>query len=1303
MNSYLKIFEIIMAGMLFSSQSHAKSIKVDFSVIEKEITTSVVSDSYGYIWIGTSKGLYKYDGNNLTKYSRDSTHVSLMHSMIQNVLTDDNGAVYACNIYGYSKYNREKDTFYNVYSRISNISVQQKLPDGNFLAYIDNSQLAIVNETLEKVLHTIPMGPNLVYNSCIDMGNGNYCVYEPQSILIVDAGLNIVSRTDVDTKINHILIADGRIFVATDNGIKMFSFSGQEVHSNPLLIKRCSGKYINLITKDTAGDIIVGIADEGLYRYSHENDKISFIRSFDESDGDSRGFRFLFLDTGNRLWINRPLYQYKVGCFIIETVSKFPEFTELVSPDNLHSIELPIYKIDTDEDNRLFVLSEGGIWLLDNNSGLFKKVQLEEADSNCIHFKIDDQNRLWLVKFDKIYTYQIEQDNFRLLKCTKLGKGWQSEVNIIDLHDDYLFFMDDYRIVSFNKNIEASVFFIPERMPDYNAPLVAPSGKNILFRINKGDYVCFHPEKGFWEYSGMKIKHYIMDIMTDSKGNHWFSTFDMGVVIGRPDSTLFTLDLATGLPDNTAYESVEDILGNIWITTTNGLVKYYPGRGKIVNYNEVGGKLYDLRRECLMKAKNGDVYVCGRSCILKINAGYNYDELIPPIPLIDYVMVNGNDLIGIPDKLVLKHAQKHLYFSFASIDFIRSDMIHYEYRMDGYDNDWNDIGNYTNAIYTNLPPGEYTFMLRARYWGGENYTSTSVLPIHIKYAFWQHPVFLLLTGLLLCTGIVYLISLFIRMKITGAKYRFKAENEELKVNLFSNLSHTFRTPISLIIAPFYELVDKHKWTESEGDLINTIDKNLARIMQLTGQLIDYDNEQNILDNPGYNLQIIEKDITPIIRDVAEVFRSTMIKNGLSFSIDMPESFVLPLDEDKVMKIFYNLISNAVKYTSKGGNIKISVYKKDCSLCLSVADTGVGIPDNMKQKIFERYFKNEKDKARKEIRSFGVGLAHTKQLVSLHKGEILVSDNKPRGVIFTFTLPLGLNSYEESEVIINKDYILDIAESDKLNEKTQENEDLKLHILIVEDNDEMSHFLQQYLNEEYSIIKAKDGIEAIEAFSNNTVDLTITDVMMPRMNGYDLCKWIKGNPEYCHIPVVILTAKSSTIDKLEGIGCGAEAYITKPFEAKLLRATISTIIENKQKVQRSLHLNKSVTDSVPTNLTDVKINVLDKRFMEKLYLQLNEHLTDINFGITEICRETGFSRTSFYKKIRALTGITPYDFITNYRFSKVVEIMKTGDYTLAEIAEMTGFSSPSAFSRKFRSEFGVTPSEYYKNVLQTENK
>lgn len=1278
------IFLCLIAGNI---SGWASKVEVPFNTLQHERILSVTSDKYGITWIGTSKGIFQYDGQSLYKYLRNNKEKSQMRSVVFDIFMSKDGILIAASNNGLYKYLPKHDLFQEQVSHIQFSSIVDRLADGSYFLLDNISQRAIIaDSTLQKVLASVRLDEiTSILPRFVRLSTGNYCIYGVHSFALISPQLKILKKVEVPAPIIRADETMERIIVGTENGYYTYSYEGNRVSNNTTLEQYTAGCHVDFIVQDTPYECFVGVSGKGIYYYNKNTDQIHLVsRSLDQRIT-NRELTLLQLDQNRQLWLGGNIDQPSIGLTLLKTRPTYPSFKELLVINDNNRLQ-PIELVAIDPKGTPYVFTTQDLYKYDQ--GKLNYI-MPLPEKNCSDMLFDKQGRLWILSPNAIYIYSINDNGHPYLQKTVPEKGYRASMNVVT--DDYVTFSYPGRLVSFDTGFAMLQHVIPNGIPPYIS--LALNKRDIYLRLSYNYSASYNPFKGFWDEKTNPQTNNINCQLRDSRGEIWIATDNAGVIHANSDGTpIDTLDTTNSLPDNTVYEIAKDKSGNIWMTTTNGIAKYMPKTRQVHNYGEANGMLHDLRQGRMLKSPDGELYLYSSTHLLQVEPVDNLEASIAPKPLVKSALVNNTIFHGFPSSVETGHDENNLTIDFVSPDMMRGNLLQYEYRLEGHEHSWTAAGNNRSVVYNNLRPGNYRFQVRARY-GDNPYSEVTELPIRIRPAFWQTVVFKLFVTLTVLTVTFLFVRNLLRTRIAIAESRFAVENERLKVELYSNLSHLIRTPVSLINAPFQELVEGHEWNSREQELIAVIRRSIDRILDITRQFLERwsdTDEQAAVDT---TLRLEMKDLSAIVRETALMFRPTASQAGVNLSLEIPESLVALIDEDKIIKILYNLVSNALRHTPRGGEVKISVVRQGQTLAFSVADTGTGVSDELKKKIFERFFSPDN----RSGYHFGIGLYHTRQLVQLQGGTVEVRDNKPRGAIFTITLPI-----EQAAVLPQSAHSLSVAlpKEEAPDTAGLETDATLPHLLLVEDNEDMLSYLAASLRRKYHVSTARDGMEALDLFAKEGIDLVVTDVMMPRMDGYTLCRWVKESAEYCHIPVVILTAKSTKADELAGLGCGADAYLTKPFDPPKLMVILNNLLENRKRMQAIL-LKRFTPDSPqpgekgPEEEKTLKaaINEKDSAFMEKLYTLLEEHLYDDQFNIARICQELGFSKTVLAKKIRALTGATPNQVVTEFRFSKVKELMATHKYTLSEIAYMTGFSSISTFSRRFRAIYDMSPTEY----------
>lgn len=1273
---------LILCLCFYSIWAQAVKTVLPISALDGEMVTHLQSDGYGRMWIGTTKGIFLYDGTTLHKYKRNREQSTSLQSLITHLYSLQKNGLVGVTFNGLYRYDPQKDDFLEIESQVPLSSIIYVYPNGNVLALSpDNHTMLLLDANLKKVLKQVKSDKDMHITSTLPLSNGSFVFESRDGFSIYSAELILIKDIQVSTTINQIQEIQNRLVVASNKGIETYSKEGTKV-SNPQTLERFTqGEDVKFLVQKDQRTLFFGLVGKGIYSYDLETEDILQIAQHIQRFPLNERAQYMGMDSAHRIWL-RGLNDNHLGI-------------QSVKPDNrLKNWEILVNTDDTRLFRRIAQFTEwkGNVYFLTDTS-LFKYDKEKRSysalaalpDKDCKDIAVDSFGHFYVLSDQCIYIYEEQETGFRMVKQVP---GYTYGNSLYAVTEHFVTFMMQHKLVSLDDQLRV----IEHPFPEYSwKASICPAQQNDdvwVFSGNNNSSV-FHPQKGFLNTNTKLPQNLSISYSARSGSGHlWLATEKDGLVefhesTGRID----TLSIAQGLPDNHLYNVKVDNWGNVWVSTTNGLARYAPETGVITDYEELGNLLFDLSYNHLKSSAQGDIYVHSSKCILKYSPLPDNEDTPPNIPLVNQATVNGKQIIGMPQSLNLRHNENDISFHFVSVDMLHANLIIYEYMLEGADDEWRETRN-GEVLYTNIQPGNYLFKVRARYLGG-GYSDPVQVTVHIKPAFYQTLWFFLLILVLLVSATTLFIRFLIRTRISLAEYKFRADKERMKVNLYTNLSHLIRTPVSLVNAPFKQLVDRHDWDEKDQKLIQVIEKNMVHIMDLTQQFLEsWSTSQEAADPMDLTLHITRKNVTEIVRETALVFRPTAAQKGITITLDTPESLVLPVDEDKIVKILYNLVSNALKHTPRDGQVRIAAIQKDHQLEFSVSDTGDGISDSKKKRIFELFYTESKQEKKGD--SFGIGLYHTRQLVELYKGTIEVKDNKPNGAIFTLCLPVNLQPEEEKKQ--------EEVQSPALNDEVLFTSE-STHVLLVEDNEDMLSYLASNLQDKFAVSTARDGMEAMKYFGEESIDLVITDVMMPRMDGFALCRWIKDSMEYCHIPVVILTAKSAKTDELEGLGCGGDYYLKKPFEMDILQAVTQTLLDNRRKVQKALQsrllpsVANKTTEDAPQEEGTLNMNAKDKEMMDKLHELLEAHLDDEKYGNDDICAELGFSKSNFYKKIKALTGSTPNEIITGYRFRKVLQLMEEEKYTLSEIAYKTGFSSISVFSRRFKSIYGMSPSEY----------
>lgn len=611
--------------------------------------------------------------------------------------------------------------------------------------------------------------------------------------------------------------------------------------------------------------------------------------------------------------------------------------------------------------------------------------------------------------------------------------------------------------------------------------------------------------------------------------------------------------------------------------------------------------------------------------------------------------------------------------SFSALDFAETDKIKYAYKINQRNFDWVYADN-NKVNLSMLPAGDYTLSVKACNSQGIWSPNIKELKINILPPLWRTWwAYTIYTCIAMCLILLVIRSLRMRHKQKLILQTVEIENEkqqkinDMKLQFFANISHELRTPLSLIINPLEEFLENHP--EHRKGILDMVKQNANYLLELINQLLDFRK----LDAKAESLKCKHDNILIILSEIFYSFDPIAQKRSINYTLTCPQhSVFMDFDYDKMRKICTNILTNAFKFTPNKGSISMNIEVKESNLELTFADTGCGIEDENKEKIFQRFYQSSKNPANSG--GSGIGLHIASEYIKMHHGKISVKDNHPCGSIFLITFPL----HQNSEVI---------EEDDTIKMQSAEEESRQSTILLVDDNYDFLKFLSESLSKQYHILKASNGKQALSILKKEDADLIISDVMMPEMDGLELCSNIKKDIRYSHIPIILLTAKASEEHQLEGLETGADDYITKPFNMEVLKLRICKMIE--MNIKRQEIFNQEIKIE-PSRIT---ITPLDQQLIEKAIAIVEDNINETEFSVEELASSLNISRSYFYKKMIKITGKKPIEFIKTIRMKRAQQLLTESQMQISEIAYILGYNSPKVFSKHFKDEFNISPSEF----------
>ncbi|MFA9388298.1 MAG: two-component regulator propeller domain-containing protein [Prolixibacteraceae bacterium] len=800
----------------------------------------------------------------------------------------------------------------------------------------------------------------------------------------------------------------------------------------------------------------------------------------------------------------------------------------------------------------------------------------------------------------------------------------------------------------------------------------------------------------------------IIHIFEDSKKQLWFGTFGGGVSILKEfkgiESEFVSLKTNNGLSNDAVFSILEDRSGKIWMGTENGISSYLPARLVFENY-DVNSGLYtnNYSENACCLSSSGDLLFGSVTGTLVIKPEtIEKTQYAPKIAITNFQLNNRNIDINDPNSpikqdigtlkhLELNYNQSSFSFEYSALSFLAPNQNNYAFILENFENDWNYVGNQRKATYTNLSPGTYIFRVKASNWDGTWNEIPKQISITIHPPWWKS------TWALIVYFVVSLVLLEIARRIFLKYYRMQNDLQverrvnDIKLQFFTNISHEIRTPLTLILGPIDDIKANKHLPPDVRNRINIMERNGQRMLKLINQLLDFRKIQN----KKMELKIEELNLGEFVQEICEHFTPVARHKQIDFQIKKTDKNILVFaDPNKFDSVVFNLLSNAFKYSKQGKTILVEIFEPtETYVDIQISDEGTGIPEEKLKFLFQRFTPLSSDDH--QLNGTGIGLSLAYEIMQLHKGDILVESVENQGSRFTIRMLMGNAHYAPDQIKTQTSNAVHHHQSPVQEENFDEAEKVIVQIpqdnsplaLVVEDHPEVLMYVCDSLKPNFKVETAINGKEGLAKLEYLHPDLIITDVMMPEMDGIEMCKSIKANFNTSHIPVIMLTAKSNMADQIEGVESGAEAYILKPFNSEYLRVVANNFIKQRELVIRK-YRDKQVGDTFDTKITNK-----DDQFLKEIFGIIEQHFTDSEFNVEQLISISVYSRTVLYNKVKGLLGVSPVDLIRQVRLKHAARLISEGGNKISEAAYASGFNDPKYFRKCFKAMFGVNPTEY----------
>lgn len=802
----------------------------------------------------------------------------------------------------------------------------------------------------------------------------------------------------------------------------------------------------------------------------------------------------------------------------------------------------------------------------------------------------------------------------------------------------------------------------------------------------------------------------VMNILRTRKGDLYLFSFTGGMSVPLSgnllsDSLCFrNYTKEKGLVSELVQSGIEDKAGNIWIIQENALSKFIPEKERFENYRTSLFRTNMKFSEALPVITEDGYLVAGSNCgmfELYVDSIFK-SRYVPLLNFTGIYMQGDKKAVLSEDGTLLDVAaeDRNLTFQFAAIDYVNSKDIRYAYRLKGLEEEWNYAEDNRSARYMNIPAGTYEFQVRSTDSDGVWQENTKCLRLvvhpYFRETVWVWMLYASVTVLII--GVI----VYILFYIWRLRHNITVEQQlaDIKLRFFTDISHELRTPLTLITGPLSEVISHEKLSDKGLSNLQIVEKNARRMLRMMNQILDFRKIQK-----GKMKIFLERvNVIESLHSVLDSFSSLAFDKHITVSVDTEMTdWYIWTDSDKFDKIFFNLVSNAFKYTPDGKSITVRIRKEGEYAVISVEDQGIGIDDASLKNIFQRF---ETLNISSSQPSSGIGLSLVKDLVDMLHGTIRVESHVGEGSKFIVSIPTSQNAFREDrrvELLLEdghagSEVAVPLPEATVDKDQTEIGQEERTSVLVVEDNAEMRAFLMNILSDEYRVLTAGNGEQGLQAAREELPDIILTDVMMPVMDGLDMIRHLKEDADICHIPIIVLSAKSSLDDRIAALDEGIDDYIAKPFSATYLKARIVQLFKQRKRLQESFLLRLSDKKDAPVKFdpTQPKVMDMDQAFMQKVMAFMEENMDNPELEIDDFAVHLGMSRTLFYRKLKSIVGVTPVEFVREIRIKRAVQLMDASAYNFSQIAYMTGFTDPKYFGKCFKKIMGVTPSQYKVN-------
>ena len=1291
--------------------------------LSQNTVNAILQDRKGFMWLGTKDGLNRYDGLSFRKFKHDAANPrSIGNSFITSLYEDFNGNIWVGTDAGVYIYYPEKEAFEEFdcqsleKTRIER-SVSMIAGDKQGRVWIAvEAQGMFCYDARQKLLRNYPLSEISSNIKCFTFDSGGTLWLGFYGDGLYYSKDNLATVHPYGSPEDGKREFEGGVITKIVQGNYNCLYIGS-VKEGVSELNLTSGQVRNLLAIDESGESIfcrdllpysdnelwIG-TESGIYIYNLRTAQFIHLRAslYDSYSLSDNAIYALYKDREEGLWIG----SYFGGVdYYPRQYTYFAKYYPKNIANSLHGKR--VREFCRADDGTLWIGTEdGGLNHFNPKTKEFHFFEPSAGFTN-IHGLCMDGSHLWVGTFSKGLRV-IDTRTGVILRTyteghTSHSLNDNSIFSICRTSAGEIYLGTLFGLLRYNRTQDNF-----DRIPELNGKFV--------YDIKEDSDVCLwlatYANGAYcYDVSARRWKNYVFDaedekslpydkvlsVFEDSYRQIWLTTQGGGFCLFHPDTETFTrYGLKDGLPNDVVYQIVEDDDRFLWLTTNNGLVRFDPKTMEMKVFSTANGlPTNQFNYRSGFKDEAGNIYLGSINGFVAFDPRtFAENRQVPAVAITDFLLFNKEVPVGetdsplkssitFSDKVVLTADQNSFSFRIAALSYQAPRMNKLMYKLEGFDEGWLTIGESPLVTYSNLGYGDYVFKVKASNSDGVWNEQETSLHLSILPPFY-------LSGWAYCFYVLFFMGCLVCVIFYFKRRNYRKQHRQMemleqekerevyhaKIDFFTNVAHEIRTPLTLIKGPLENIILKKEVDSETKEDLYIMKQNTERLLNLTNQLLDFRKTET----RGFRLNFTECDVVAVLRETYLRFTSLAKQKGLDFILELPqECFMADVNQEALTKIISNLLNNGVKYAST--YLRISLETDEKVFHIRTFNDGEMIPDTMKEEIFKPFVRLDKED--EVTTGTGIGLALSRSLAELHQGSLMMEKGEEVNC-FCLTLPVN----QDSTITLSAENVSQVEENScGWEQEETDTKEKKPMILVVEDNPDMLAFIRKQLTTEYSVLTAMNGIEALAVLDNHYVNLVVSDVMMPQMDGFELCKTIKSDLSYSHIPVVLLTAKTNIQSKIEGLELGADAYIEKPFSVEYLLANISSLIHNREKLRQTFAKSPFVAANT------MALTKADEEFIWKLNDIIQANLHNPEFSMEDMADALKMSRSSFYRKIKGVLDLSPNEYLRLERLKQAAQLLKEGKSRVNEICYTVGFNSPSYFSKCFLKQFGVLPKDF----------